>query len=130
MTLSVEFSSYQLINFFNLLSTIFWNSTLASRPLDLAWIPVMISDNRSSLISSSCPRRPALKNTCRTIRETGRNMHVIHVICGEPQGLILGPIFFIYIYLLVTSFNVKMHLFRHPKDKTALEMRGLAAVLN
>lgn len=59
----------------DLLSTIFWNSTLASRPLDLAWIPVMMSDKRSSLISSNCPRSPALKNTFK-IQTRWKNMHV------------------------------------------------------
>lgn len=44
-------------------STIFWNSILARTPLDLAWILVMIKAKRSSLISSSRPNRPALKNT-------------------------------------------------------------------
>lgn len=44
-------------------SMIFLNSILARTPRDWAWMRVMIRDRRSSLISSSSPRRPALKNT-------------------------------------------------------------------
>ena len=63
------------------------------RPRDLAWIPVIIFDRRSSLISSSRPSRPALKNTwedpcygleiqapayCKDNIETNTFMHYAH----------------------------------------------------
>lgn len=49
--------------FLYLLSTIFWYSTLAKKPLHMAWVRVISWASLSSLISSRSPRRPALKKT-------------------------------------------------------------------
>lgn len=84
-------------------SIIFWNSFLLRKPRHKAWVMVMSEASLSSLISSSRPKRPALKNTFG-------KQEFMHILIFFSVKVQLTGSFFCFFLQILFNFKAFCHL--------------------